>query len=145
MACFVASTSGMTAESECIRPPRSKFFQSLLSNHDYELLATGDLPGKNTSLHVNRSNEQTFCSAILEVELDQHKNMIADTVRRVCERDCVIRAQGHHIRSLCQRIHELELENLALEDSVAHLRTLTESLQTSEDYGGIGQKRKACS
>lgn len=46
-------------------------------------------------MYVDRLDDQMFYTDVLEMDLDQHKDTLADAAKELAEKDCVIEAQEY--------------------------------------------------
>ena len=127
--------------------PRSQYFQSLFNGEVHDPSQPKALEDASLLMQAEmKASDQEIRIDILEFELDQHKDAMAEQVRHIAERDCTIKTQCFHIVSLHQKVRELQDEVAIQHQSMQDLRRQL-SMFTEEDWqvnSGISKKRKLC-
>ena len=88
---------------------------------------------------MDRLDEQMFRKDVLEVDLDQHKETLADMTRELAEKTSIIEAQNVLLACAGEEAQALADANAEKEQTILSLRELVE-IGNAKDT--IGKKRK---
>lgn len=75
-------------------------------------------------------DEQVFYKDVLEMDLDQHKETLADMTRELAEKNCVIQAQECLLLLAGEEAQKLADANATKDQIISDLRLRIESIET---------------
>ena len=97
------------------------------------------------SIYVDRLDDQSFHQDVLEMDLDQHKEVLADTVAQLSEKACVVEVQEYLLLSAREEVQDLANVLAEKEELISRLSVQPGRTDATESDVGTSKKRKvAC-
>ncbi|KAI5455659.1 hypothetical protein BGZ63DRAFT_497166 [Mariannaea sp. PMI_226] len=126
-----------------IQPPRVKLFRDLFPGVGKIQSSDGaDIDDKTRPEFGRHGDEHEIRIALLEVEIDQHKETLIHKTQQLHERDCTIKAQSFHVATMHQTIAELVQERTRLGDTITDLQRQLGAFTSQDWQSHNGSKKK---
>ena len=92
--------------------------------------------------YVDQLDDQVFSKEVLEVELDQHKEALAEVSKELAEKNCIIEAQEYLLLSAREETEKLIDETADKDHLISSLLAQPGQSGMEESYGERAKKRK---